>query len=145
GGLLYYSSGEGPSSPDLRVTPQQFDKTNSVPLTTLNTNEWEYSPYVRADGLELYYTVKHGSLIDDLFVSARANGDWAPGVPVSPLTTTAHNERAGVISDDGLTLYFASDAVSPPTYDVYMSRRATKADAFVTAALVAGLDTSADE
>jgi serine/threonine protein kinase/Tol biopolymer transport system component len=83
------------------------------------------------DGLEMYITSfrpgEYGG--GDLYVLRRTSrdGDWGPCENLGPTVNSIQQDTDASISEDGLTLYFASER--PGGYgrgDVYMTTRATK-------------------
>jgi len=143
GKLLYYASGEG-NTPDIRVSTQPFDKSNSTALANIDTDTyWEFNPYVRPDELELYFASNRASS-EDIYVTARGNGDFAGVTPIAAANGTSSNERTPVVTADGLTLYFASDRSG--NWDVYVVRRTAVANAFAEpVGVVTELNTSSNE
>jgi hypothetical protein len=140
---LYYSSDTQTDSgqPDLYAASVPFTAGTSADLTAINSTAWDFTPYVRADNLALYFASNRlGS--DDLYVAPRINGSFVAPTYLSKINTGA-NERAPVVTEDDRTLYFGGDGTG--NYDVYVSARARPTDAFGAPKAVAELDTPAVE
>ena len=94
----------------------------------------EACPYLSPDGLTLYFYSGATSGVDgDIWVSTRPSRDahWGPKVNVGPPVNTASIEVFPILSDDGLTLHFASNR--PGGYgwlDIYVTTRATSGDSW---------------
>jgi len=100
---------------------------------TINSASHDGSPFLTADGLELYFWSGRGGGYgaQDLYVTRRATRTSPWGVPINlgQPVNTSQQESAPVVSPDGLELYFAS--TRPGGYggfDMYVSRRATPDD-----------------
>jgi hypothetical protein len=140
---LYYSSDVETDSglPDLYAASVPFTAGTSTDLTALNSPAWDFTPYIRADNLALYFASNRlGS--DDLFVAPRVNGSFVAPTYLAKINTGA-SERTPVVSPDDRTLYFASDRSG--NYDVYVSTRAQPTDPFGAPNPVAELDTPSVE
>lgn len=76
----------------------------------INTNEWEGSCSVSADGKYLYFASERegGYGGRDLYVSEKVNGDWGPAKNLGPQINTKYDEDAPFIHPDGITLFFSS-------------------------------------
>jgi len=76
----------------------------------INTNEWEGSCSITADGRYLYFASERPGGIGgrDLYVSEKINGDWGPAVNLGPEINTLYDEDAPFIHPDGITLFFSS-------------------------------------
>ena len=101
--------------------------------TTINSASNDGSPFLTADGLELYFWSGRGGGYgaQDLYVTRRATRTSPWGVPtiLGPGVNTSQQESAPVVSPDGLELYFSS--TRPGGYggwDIYVSKRATTND-----------------
>jgi hypothetical protein len=102
----------------------------------VNSGSQDWSAYITADGLELYFcsgrSGGYGSL--DMWVSRRATTDDAWGRPenLGPLVNSSRMDGTPWLSSDGLELYFYSEN-RPGGYggfDIWISRRATKNDSW---------------
>ena len=96
-----------------------------VPLSSRNTNDYEWGPDISTDGLSLYYC--HGSSYGhgDIWVATRANTSEAFSNP-QPVAevNTGYNEGPASISADGLSLFFSSGRPGGAGYgDLYMATR----------------------
>jgi len=92
----------------------------------------EACPFLSPDGLTLYfYSGATSGLDGDIWVSTRPSRDapWGPRVNVGPPVNTTGVEVFPILSDDGLTLHFASNR--PGGYgwlDIYVTTRPTSLD-----------------
>lgn len=87
------------------------------------------APEISSNGLELYFqsTRLGGSGSFDLWVSTRASeaASWGIATNVGAIVNSASDERGASLSDDGLTLIFASNrAGGYGSLDLYISTRA---------------------
>ena len=111
----------------------------TVAMLSSNVNDataYDAGPEVSSDYLELYFFSDRvgGSGGMDIYVSTRAHvtDPWGLATNVTALNTSA-NERQPSLSSDGLSMYFASDrAGGEGGMDLYVSTRASLADAWST-------------
>ncbi len=92
--------------------------------TNINSEFWEGSCSVTADGRYLYFASERPGGLGgrDLYVSEKVNGDWAPAVNLGPSINTEYNEDAPFIHPDGITLFFSSQGhKSIGGYDIMYS------------------------
>jgi len=101
-----------------------------------NTAGTKFSPSLLTtpEGSFLYHSSNHNGTAatgsQDIFVSElRPDGTYGPPVAVAELNTTFEDQQPNV-SRDGLTIVFASNRGG--NMDIYMSQRATTADAWGT-------------
>jgi beta-lactamase regulating signal transducer with metallopeptidase domain len=105
---------------------------NLGPLVNSGSHDW--TAYISADGLELYYSSGrsggYGSW--DIWVTRRATKDDAWGMPenLGPLVNSSDWDGTPWISPDALELYFYSRnrTGGQGGIDIWISRRATKND-----------------
>src|SRR5688500_18747241 len=86
------------------------------------------------------------AMIDSPITPARCNPNAAFGTPVAltELNTTAY-EEGGSLSPDELTIYFASFRGGVGGNDIYVATRASRDAPFGAPALLAGVNTTANE
>jgi len=111
------------------------EPTNLGP--TVNSDQWDWTQSVSADGLELYYMYA-GSYDPndprfawDISVSTRTSveDDWGPPTNLGPVVNSTNDEMGPCISSDGLELYFQSNRPGGAGRDdIWVSRRATRDD-----------------
>lgn len=92
--------------------------------SNINTNAWEGSCSVSADGRYLYFaSEREGGLGGrDLYVSEKVDGDWGPAVNLGPQINTPYDDDAPFIHPDGITLFFSSEGhKSIGGYDIMYS------------------------
>jgi len=92
----------------------------------INTEYWEGSCSISADGKELYFASERpdGFGGRDIWVSRWENGDWGPAVNLGPTINTPYDEDAPFIHPDGITLFFSSNGhVSIGGYDIMYTIR----------------------
>ena len=98
----------------------------------VNSSINEACPFLSPDGLTLYfYSGATSGLDGDIWVSTRPSREapWGPKVNVGPRVNATGVEVFPVLSDDGLTLHFASNR--PGGYgwlDIYVTTRPTRLD-----------------
>jgi ketosteroid isomerase-like protein len=117
---------------DLWVTtrPTKDDEWGEpVNLATVNSSDYEFTPEISSDGLELYFESNRPGGVggEDIYVSTRATteDDWGEPVNLGPTINSSLWEHCPTISADGLTLFFDIDF---PAGDLMVTRRATKDD-----------------
>ena len=101
----------------------------------VNSAREDAGPSLSADGLELYFSSSNrpgGYGSRDLWVTTRAtvNDKWGTPVNLGPGIHTSHSEATPSISPDGLVLFFDSSTGTVDSWDIYMTRRATRKDAW---------------
>jgi hypothetical protein len=99
----------------------------------VNTSTWEWSSYLSADGLELYFDSRRsgGSGTSDIWITRRATKDDAWGIPenLGPAVNSSSGDSDPYVSPDGLELSFTSNrSGGMGDWDIWISRRATKDD-----------------
>ncbi len=118
-------------------------------LPLVNTSSLDFGPSLQPGALVLYFASARNSDagLTNVFV-ASSNDAGVTGVSsVGPVNTANHKDGYPAISADGLVLYFASDR---PTnglgdWDVWVSVRASTADAFGTPTDVTEVNTSSSD
>ena len=78
--------------------------------SNINTEYWEGSCSVSADGKYLYFASERpgGYGGRDLWVSEKVGDDWGPAENLGPTINTKYDEDAPFIHPDGITLFFSS-------------------------------------
>jgi hypothetical protein len=78
--------------------------------SNINTEYWEGSCSVSADGKYLYFASERpgGYGGRDLWVSEKVGDDWGPATNLGPIINTKYDEDAPFIHPDGITLFFSS-------------------------------------
>lgn len=98
----------------------------------VNSSADDFSEDISADGLELYFgSNRSGSSGYDIWVAKRATtqDEWTTPVNLGEMVNSSGAGGCPAISDDGLELYFWSTRPgSSGTYDIWVSKRATKQD-----------------
>ena len=99
----------------------------------VNTNTWDTSAYISADGLELYFdSTRPGGDGDwDIWMTRRTTKDDSWGIPenLGSVVNSSYGEGLPWISPDGLELYVASNRPGGfGDYDIWISKRSTKND-----------------
>lgn len=74
-------------------------------------------------GNELYLTAKNEKDNWDIYVSHFKNGRWSTATPLGRSINSRHNEKHAAISNDGKTLYFATDHRGKGKLDIYYAER----------------------
>jgi Tol biopolymer transport system component len=96
-------------------------------ISVSTSNRLEDDPTLTADLLEMVFESDRmgGSGGSDLWITRRQmiGGAWATPIPVSNVNSDASEEHPG-LSDDGLTLWFASDRGGGlGSFDIYVATR----------------------
>ena len=90
--------------------------------------DWDNSPDISSDGLELYFTSNRSGSVD-LWVSTRATKEdtWGEPVNLGPTVNSPEDDFGPSISSDGLSLYFGSwRSGGFGKIDLWVTTRATK-------------------
>lgn len=90
----------------------------------INTDSWEGSCSISADGQVLYFASERpgGKGGRDIWASVKINGDWGPAINLGSKINTETNDDAPFIHPDGITLFFSSQGHnSIGGYDVFYS------------------------
>jgi hypothetical protein len=119
------SSPESPWGPPVNLGPK------------VNSDTWDLSPRISADGLTLYFHSYRGGGYgnEDIWMSTRAtkSDPWGVAVNLGPVVNTGANEGEAVVSPDGRTLFFNSDRPGGSGgRDLWVSTRRTIADPWGT-------------
>ncbi len=131
GNYMYFTSCERPGgagSCDIYFSAFSNGKW-SVPYnlgSPVNTNWWESTPSVNADGNMLFFSSNRpgGSGGKDLWLSfLKENSRWSQPVNLGTTINTSADEMSPFIHFDGKTLYFASDGhPGMGGFDIFMTR-----------------------
>jgi Tol biopolymer transport system component len=128
GGVLALLLAGGCSTPYARIS----SPVNLGP--NVNTNSHEGSAEIAADGRTLYFDALDrpgGAGGWDIWMSRakKPHRDFAPAAPLPAPVNGPSNETGPCISDDGLTLYFASDRPGGSgDFDLWVATRKTAKD-----------------
>jgi len=109
------------------------EPTNLGPV--INSSAHEYSHCLSSDGLELYFgSSREGSLGSwDLWVTTRTTTEdaWEEPKNLGQLVNSPRGDHGPTLSSDGLELYFNSSRLGGAgSYDIWVTRRTTKADSW---------------
>jgi len=126
---LYTFYSDDKNGGDIYVCYLQGDNW-SAPIAlnpNINTEEWEGSCSVSADGKYLYFSSERpdGFGKKDIYVSTRdEKGEWGPAKNLGPMINSEEDEDDPFIHSDGLTLFFSSNGYkSMGGYDVMSSMK----------------------
>lgn len=109
-GDLYFGGRVDAANPDIyraELVEGQYDKVTRLG-PTVNTDCWEYSPYVARDGSYLLFSRANAGRTDgDLYVSfPTQDGSWGEALKLpSPINSSAF-DHCPWVSDDGKWLFF---------------------------------------
>jgi len=144
---LYFSSNRpgGYGDSDTWMTTRAAKNAPWGPPVNLgpnvNSSAQDGSPWVSSDGLELYFHSSRsgGYGSSDLYVARRATPSdrWGQAVNLGPVVNNPYGECQPSLSPDGLVLFFhdVPGHARPGGYgaeDIWMTRRASRADAWQT-------------
>lgn len=113
-------------------------------ITGLSASGDLWGPALSADGLTLVFGA---GFPENIFSATRTErgGAFSPATALAAVNTEG-NEGTPFLSADGLTLYFyAIEPTGPDDRNLKLARRPALADGFGAPALLANLDTAADE
>jgi hypothetical protein len=123
GSLLLYFASNRPGSQgddDIFTSVQLPDGTfgDPFPIVELNTSARERHPFIRRDGLEIFFmSNRPGSMTNaagnpsfDIWTATRSsvNQPWSTPVNAGPIINTPRHDAGPALSADGTTLYFFS-------------------------------------
>ena len=117
-----------------------FNGASRLPAQINNGTESSYGAWVSSDGGRLYFQRNHV-----LYVSTITAGQFGAPAPVNELNAGG-TVLFAVLTDDELTIYFASErdvpppAVSSPAFRVWTSRRAGRSAPWGAPSFVSELD-----
>lgn len=152
---LYFASSQAPNfgELDLFVTTraavgQPFGPPTN--LAELNGSARDHTPTTNTDQTYMIFSSsRDGGLgSDDAWESSRADVNSAWGAPVNlPALSSSERDMGYTMTPDGLCLYFSSNRGKPqgsldPDFDLYVSTRASTADAWPAPTPVAELNTT---
>lgn len=112
----------------------------------LNSPQADRGGTTSADGLVLVFdSQRNGGTDDDLFLATRTSTSvrWEPPVELAELNVAGFNDEAGILSPDGLRLYFDSNRSG--NYELYLARRASRDEVFTTAEPIAELNSASQD
>jgi hypothetical protein len=115
-----------------------------APVANINSTYAEFDPFLSADETSIYFQSSQpdGLGSSDIYVSA-LGADGTFGAPQAvPGVNSASADRAPVLTQDGLTMYFGSTRNTGTAYDIFVARRPTLNDAFGTPEVVTELSTA---
>jgi hypothetical protein len=100
------------------------------PVPVVNGTGNDSDPFISADGRVLYFTSDRGGNYA-LYRSAQSAGVFSAPEPVAGTNLdTPYMELTPVVSDDELTMYFASSRPNLGSVDIYQTTRASVQDPF---------------
>lgn len=140
----------GAGAGDLYVaTRQSVTDMFSPPINlgVLNTAGDDVTPSISSDGLTLVFSSRRPGALGaapnkDLYVSTRPTRTGAWSVPIPIAASRTSDDVSPSVSQDGLRLYFISQASSD---DVFVSSRATTTAAWGAAVPIAELNSTAED
>jgi Tol biopolymer transport system component len=97
----------------------------------VNSEAFEWTPRISADGLELYFASnREGSTYDgyQIYVSRRqsTNDAWQQAENLGPMINSSFNQTMGSISADGLELYYGTGSSYSSDNELRVATRPTK-------------------
>jgi len=125
-----------------QIEPAQF--AAAIPVTTLSSPSADAQPFLQADGSAVYFSSDRSGN-GDLYRASREGVSFATPLLIDELSTPAI-EGDPVVSADGLTVMFRSDrAATLGGANIYIATRASESDRFGAPALVANVNSDADD
>jgi hypothetical protein len=84
------------------------DMTSPTNLTTVNSTQSDFAPYISASGKVLYFSTNRDDDQEDFYISEFSDNRWQTPIPLGPPIGTAANEGSMAISADGNTIIFTA-------------------------------------
>ncbi|HYW30169.1 MAG TPA: hypothetical protein VE869_01600 [Gemmatimonas sp.] len=135
GPVLYFSSVRSGAGDIYRATWDGGRYRNAGPVTQVNTASVEGQPFVREDGLEMFFfSNRPGSMLsaagtpsNDIWYAnrARAKDAWSAPVHLDGRINSGASETRPSLSPDGSVLYFGSTRIPGRDNDIHASQRTT--------------------
>ncbi|MBA3682694.1 MAG: PD40 domain-containing protein, partial [Bacteroidetes bacterium] len=123
GHTLFTFYSDAKNSGDIAMSKLIGDEFTKPELlnTNINTDSWEGSCSISADGRYLYFASERpgGFGGRDIWISEQLNGDWGPAKNLGPNVNTKYDDDAPFIHPDGITMFFSSKGhLSIGGYDI---------------------------
>ena len=123
-----------------------------TPVASINSGYAEDQIYLTPDGLTAVFSSSRPAALGgyNLYTATRTSptGDFGPATLLANVNSE-FNDREPVLSADGLTLFFASDRVPPPSdggnLDIYVAKRSNTLSDFTVPGPVTGVNSDARE
>jgi len=143
--LYFYSERNAVGQRDLYVATRSSvaaDFGTAALVTNLNSDGDDEMPWLSRDQLTIHFSSDRASVKGDLFVATRADrlASFSNLSAVAELNTTDSTEESPALTEDGSTIFFASDRSGG--YDIYTSVRNSPTAPFGTPTPVAELNSS---
>jgi hypothetical protein len=114
-------------------------------VLAVDTTEDETEPYVVNGGSAMFFARKSAGFTD-IYESRGGPSSFATPAAHNELNLAPFNDDHPVLSEDGLTIYFASDRTNMGQMrDIYRSTRTSATAAFGSPTMVSGLTTAAED
>jgi hypothetical protein len=102
-----------------------------IALSNLNTPLDDVCPRLSNDELDMVFSRRSSDGTYDLYEATRAQPTGQFNAPqILGTLNSIYNETWPTLTPDGLTVYFNSDRITPGTFRIFSSSRATKTAAF---------------
>ena len=131
GNSMYFTAcgrADGYGSCDIYFS-EKINNSWSIPINIgkpINTNHWESTPYLSADGRTLYFSSNRPGGYGNMDIwksSLKHDGKWDEPVSLGNIINTSGDELSPFIHPDGQTIYFSSDGkTGMGGFDLYISR-----------------------
>jgi Tol biopolymer transport system component len=134
-GLTMFATSRATPSGQFRVTFASRASTSVPfgalqPVPVVNGTANDSDPFISADGRVLYFSSDRGGNYG-LYRSTQTGGVFsAPALVVGAMFDTPYMELTPVVSEDELTIYFASSRPNLGSVDIYQATRANAQDPF---------------
>ena len=111
---------KGINGGDIYISELEGDRWGTPQPVPFNTEFFESSVSVSADGKKMYFVRNSGTQKDILMCSKGSSGQWSKPMKLNANINTEYDEESPFIHDDGKTLYFSSKGHnSMGGYDVF--------------------------
>lgn len=145
-GLVFSRSPAGqPGAVDLYMATRSSTNTDwsqTTDLTAVNANSNALAPYLSENGNVLYFVSTRNGDYDIFVATKQTDGTFGAVAPVAAVNIASTIDTSPVESEDGKTLYFASNRTGG---DIWVTTRASAGGTYGTPVHAADLESAAND
>lgn len=114
-------------------------------VANVNSSADDYHPFITVDGEELWLaSLRAPSQGVDIWRAPRTSTGFGPPIRVTELSSSV-TDYSPVLSADRLTIFFASDAMTSGTTEIFIAHRNGVNDAFLPPTLISSVNSAIDD